>query len=298
VIGMRRIVCPVDLTPFSRRALEHAAVLARWYEAELVAFHVTPLLPTILGFPPGSSPRGLEPSEAELVCRELRQFVAHATAGLPRVEVAVRVGEPASEILQYARESAADLVVMGTHGRTGFDRLMLGSVTEKVLHKASCPLLTVPLQAPRHRERPLFAHVLCAVDFSPVSERAAAYALSLSQEAEGRLTLLHVVESLPSETLVALPQLDPASYLERKSIEARARLEKLVPEEARHWCQPSSRTTCGKPYREILRIAEEEQADIVVLGVHGHGALDRTLFGSTTQRVVRHAACPVLTIRS
>ena len=295
MIRMDRILCPVDLAPFSRRALEHAALLARWYEAELHALYVSPLLPTLLGFPSGL-PRGLDAAQAEEVERELARFAAGAANGQP-VRSVLRSGEPTTEILQYAGEVRADLLVVGTHGRTGFDRLMLGSVAEKVLHKAACPVLTVPRKALERGERPLFGRILCAVDFSEASERGAAYALSLSQEAEGELSLLHVVEAPPNETFSAFPELDPARYTQRVAARARARLEGLIPDEARHWCRAAPQLRCGKPYREILRVAELEQADMIVLGVHGHGSVDRLLFGSTAERVVRQAVCPVLTIR-
>jgi nucleotide-binding universal stress UspA family protein len=296
VIGMHRILCPVDLTPFSRRALEHAAVLARWYEAELHALFVVPLLPTVLGFPAGTLPHGVDTNVGGALCAELTRF-AKAAAGWVAVQPALRTGEPTAEILQYAGELEPDLLVIGTHGRTGFDRLMLGSVAEKVLHKAGCPVLTVPRRAPEHAELPLFRTIVCGVDFSDVSQRAVAHALSLSQEAGGRLMLLHVVEQPPSETFAAFPQLDPARYGEQVAASARTRLELMVPDDARNWCRPEPRLGCGKPYREILRVAEQEQADLIVMGVHGHGAVDRLVFGSTTERVVRRAPCPLLTIR-
>jgi nucleotide-binding universal stress UspA family protein len=295
VIRLDRILCPVDLAPFSRRALEQAALLARLHEAELFALYVAPLPSAPLGFLP-DVPRGLDASQAEHVERELLRFTASGAGGMTLRSV-VRSGEPSAEILQYAGEIAADLIVMGTHGRTGFDRLMLGSVAEKVLHKAACPVLTVPRQALERGERTAFARIVCGVDFSKASDRAAAYALALSQEAEGELLLLHVVEPPPAETFDAFPQLDPASYSERVAAGAQRRLESLISDESRNWCRSTPLLGCGKAYREILRVAEQERADLVVLGVHGHGAVDRLLFGSTTERVVRQSGCPVLTIR-
>jgi nucleotide-binding universal stress UspA family protein len=124
------------------------------------------------------------------------------------------------------------------------------------------------------------------------------YALSLAQEANGRLTLLHVMDWLPKSEYDAYPQFDSAGFRRFVSAEARRKLELLVPEEARNWCEPDLRLTCGKAYREILRVAGEEHADLIVLGVHGFGTVDRLIFGSTTQHVVRQAACPVLTTRA
>jgi nucleotide-binding universal stress UspA family protein len=297
VIRFRQILCPVDFSPFSRRALDHAAVLARWHEAELTVLHVSPLLPTMLGLEPAVSAATLAPFDRETLGRDLLEFVGETAKTKPVPQLLIRSGPAAATILDYATETKADLVVLGTHGRTGFERFMLGSVTEKVVRKAACPVLTVPPRAADGPERPVFARILCAVDFSEASNRAAQYALSLAQEAKGRLTMLHVVEWLPDESFAKYPSFDVDHYRRSLLTDARARVEELVPEEARNWCEPDTRVVCGKPYQEILRIAHNDAADLIVLGVHGRGPIDRMLFGSTTQHVVRQAACPVLTIR-
>jgi nucleotide-binding universal stress UspA family protein len=295
VIQIRHILCPVDLSAFSERALVHAGVLARWYEAELVAVHVIPHLPTIYGLPGLVAIPSVAP-DAEAVRAEVERFVRTALAPLA-VEIVVRTGAPAQQILMQAAEARADLLVMGTHGRSGFERLMLGSVTEKVLREAACPVLTVPRGAEAHQETALFKRILCGVDFSKASELAATHALSLAQEANGSLTLLYVAEPAPEEALFRHERLRASERQQRVFAEARSRLEKLVPEEARDWCEVDLRLACGKAHREILRIATEEHADLVVLGMHGHDVFDEMVFGSTTQHVARRAPCPLLTVR-
>jgi nucleotide-binding universal stress UspA family protein len=297
VIRIRQILCPVDFSPFARRALDHAAVLARWYEAELTVLHVSPLMPTLFGMEPAVSAATLAPFDREALGRELVTFVGETMNATPRPQLLVRSGPAAATVLGYAAENGTDLIVLGTHGRTGFERFMLGSVTEKVVRKATCPVLTVPRGASESPERPLFARILCGVDFSPASDRAAQYALSLAQEAKSRLTLLHVVEWLPDASFAKYPGFDADHFRKSLLTDARARAEALVPEEARAWCEVETRVVCGKPYEEILRIAHNDAADLVVLGVHGHGPVDRVLFGSTAQQVVRQSPCPVLTIR-
>ena len=294
---IERILCPVDFSPVSKRALEHAAVLAQWYESRIVALHVTPLMPTILGFPPAVDMASSEPVSSEAVLRELTSFVDEAVAA-PTAEKVLRSGHPPTEIVKYAGECGADLIVLGTHGRGGFEHLVLGSTTEKVLRKAHCPVLTVPAHDESRPGRPVFERILCGADFSDASNHAVQSALSLAQEANGRLTLLHVMDWMPKTEYDSYPQFDGAAYRRFVSAEARRRLEALVPEEARNWCEPDLRLTCGKPYREILKVAAEEESDLIVLGVHGFGPMDRLLFGSTTQHVVRQATCPVLTTRA
>lgn len=299
MITIRRILCPCDFSEFSARALRHAAALAKWYEASLTCLHVYPWapvpptkLPTVTGLP------RLTPEIRETVLGELRSFVEPArAAGIP-VEVAVAEGEPVHEIVGQANR--ADLVVLGTHGRGGFERLMLGSVAEKVLRKSPCPVLTVPRQAPGEapREAPAFRHILCPLDFSGASLRALEYALSLAKEADARLTLLHVIESLPEEEPPENLRFDVLGYRDYLRRAAGDRLLGLIPEGAREWCRPEVVVAPGKAYRGILNTAAARHADLIVMGVAGHGTLDSLLFGSTTQYVVRAAACPVLSIRA
>jgi nucleotide-binding universal stress UspA family protein len=174
---------------------------------------------------------------------------------------------------------------------------VLGSVTEKVLRKAHCPVLTVPPHAEGQPERPVFERILCGVDFSETGHRALDHALSLAQEANGRLTLLHVLDWVPEKDLARYPQFDAAGYRRDMMRDVRERLDALVPEDARNWCDPEVRIACGKPYQAILRAAGEDASDLLVLGVHGARPVDRMLFGSTAQHVVRQAGCPVLTVR-
>ena len=294
MLHIRKVVCPVDFSSVSKRALDHAAVIARWYEAELIVLHVTPLMPTILGF---ASAVDTAAADAEAVIPELTGFVAEAETMVSATQTVVRSGSPAVEILRYAAEAECDLLVLGTHGRTGFERFMVGSVTEKILRKATCPVLSVPPHCEGQPERPIFGRILCGADFSEASDRAAEFALALAQEAKGRLTLLHIVDWMPDKNFAKYPEFDAAAYRQVIMREARRQLEELVPAEARNWCEPDLRIACGKPYREILRVAAEDQSDLIVLGAQGLGPIDRMLFGSTTEHVVRQAPCPVLTIR-
>jgi nucleotide-binding universal stress UspA family protein len=297
VIQIRRILCPVDFSEFSRRALDHAIALSRWYEAELTILHVSPLMPTIFGLEPAPSEAMLAPFDREAVGRELAAFVGSTPQLRPAPQLRVLEGPAVGTILAVAAEAGADLIVLGTHGRAGFERFMLGSVTEKVVRRAPCPVLTVPRRAEGAPERALFGRILCGVDFSDASRRAVDYGLSLAQEAKAHVTLLHVVEWLPDESFSKYPQFDVDHYRRTLMTEARAKLEELVPEDARNWCDPDTRLVSGKPYQEILRVAGQEHSDLIVLGVQGRGPVDRMLFGSTVQAIVRQAACPVLTIR-
>ena len=195
----------------------------------------------------------------------------------------------------HARTLPADLIVIGTHGQSGFERLVLGSVTEKVLRKAVCPVMTVPPHAADASPLP-FTHALCAVDFSDSSIAALQFAFSLAQESNARLTLLHVFE-WPSDEASARRVLETSEYHRQWETETQQKLEGLIPAEVRNWCTPASKLAFGKAYQQILQLAANEQVDLIVMGVRGRNPVDLMLFGSTTNQVVRQAVCPVLTLR-
>jgi nucleotide-binding universal stress UspA family protein len=295
MIGFRRILCPVDFSEFSRHALSHAVALARRYEGRVTLLYVAPLLPSVVTFPMSVDPLTLDAASRQGLWEELREFAGKLRDEVP-MDVALLEGDAARQIVERAREGQADLVVMGTHGRSGFERWMLGSVTEKVLRKAPCPVLTVPRATPA-AEPGEFRRILCPVDFSPSSILGVQHALSLAETTKASLTLLHVVQWLPEEEVRELRHFDVPEfrgYLERNALR---QLNALVPEAARDWCAVRETVVFGKPWPQVLRRAADDSADLIVMGVQGRGAMDLMLFGSTTHHVVREAACPVLTVR-
>lgn len=297
MISIQRILLPTDFSEGAAHALIQAVPLAHWYEACLTILHVSSLEAATAGFPPMINPITLKPLSHERLIEELQRFALPASRAGVHVEFSTREGPAAGEILEQARSSAADLIVMGTHGRSGFERLMLGSVTEKVLHKAPCPVMTVaPMAAgaPPHSPTDL-RHIVCPLDFSQASHEALRYALALAERSRARLTVLHVIEWTEAE----LRHSHGASPDHRRYVqeEARRQLHDAVPHDARDWCRIEERVLAGSPWKRILALATEEVPDLVVLGAHGHNALERFVFGSTTNQVVRQAPCPILSVR-
>jgi len=306
MITIDRILCPIDFSDCSRRALDHATAIAHWYDATVTLLHVcTDDPPAAYGLrtpvPPTPGPGG---ADRDALLSAMRTFAeAEVGAQVPlRYEVAE--GHTAAEILALSMSWPSDLLVMGTHGRSGFERLLLGSVTEKVLRRAVCPVLTVPRDLADVVPAPpvLFKHILCAVDFSDCSIHALTYAMSLAQEAGARLTVAHVVELSPDlspgahETIAGGPR-STQEFVAEAEAARRARLDDLVPEAVRACCTVDVVTTAGKPYRELLHVATARKSDLIVIGIHGRGATDRLFFGSTAQPVVRQAPYPGPTVR-
>jgi nucleotide-binding universal stress UspA family protein len=302
MIDIQRILCPIDFSDFSRRALDHAVAMARWYKATITAMHVdTPIEIVGLPAPMVGVPAAWKFSDRAELLTSLQRFVAAESAPGISIETVVREGPAVTGILEQAAATRADLIVMGTHGTSGFERLVLGSVTEKVLRKARCPVLTVPRALPDAVPAGpvVFKQIVCAVDFSDCSLAALKYALSLAQEADAQLTVVHVLTSqLVPDAVLADQHLSVLAYQRRREDEAQRRIDEAVPATATAYCRVESTIVRGKPWREIIGIATAQQSDLIVLGVHGRAAVDLMFFGSTAHQVVRHAPCPVLTLRN
>jgi nucleotide-binding universal stress UspA family protein len=298
MVDIREILCPIDFSEASRHSLEHAVVIAKWYSSRIAALHVlhVPLFPQppIFGAAFAAEPTPAVSNYQEWR-EELRAWLEPAHQAGIKTEVRVDEGNTARRILEHARSHPADLIVMGTHGLGGFERFMLGSVTEKVLRKATCPVMTVPPAVETTAKVP-YMRLLCPVDFSESSLAALRLAFSLAKEADARLTILHIFDWPPDDELL-VERFDAPEFRRVVEEQARGRLEALVTDDVRVWCKPSTKVAYGKPYREILDVAEKEKTDLIVIGVRGRNPLDLTLFGSTANHVVRRALCPVLTLR-
>ena len=171
MIQFKRVLCPVDFSEFSRHALDEAIAIAHLYDGCVTALHVFPVAIPADPFAglPEFQPFTLTDQHRSHILRQLSTFATAEGAEARRITVALREGvDIHAEILEAADQMKPDLIVMGTHGRSGFQHLMLGSVAEKVLHKARCPVLTVPRKAPDAVPAgPVpFARILCGIDFS------------------------------------------------------------------------------------------------------------------------------------
>jgi nucleotide-binding universal stress UspA family protein len=303
VITVNKILCAVDLSDYSHRALEYAVAMGAYYDATVTALHVCSVAPVVTPTPfglEGMQVISLPAVDREAIAAAVRRFAAQVPA-MSAVDVRVTDGlKVADEVLAQADLLAADIIVVGSHGRSGFERLLLGSTADRILRKSRRPVLVVPPRAGEGHGPPVvpFKRILCPVDFADSSSRALEYALQLAEEADAHLTLLHALE-LPPDLHELLPLTVDVPGLRSTAAAARhTRLEALVPQGARSYCTIDIRVVEGKAYRQILNLASETAADLIVMGVHGRGAVDVAVFGSNTQSVLRGAVCAVLTVRT
>lgn len=291
--AISRVLCPVDFSDHSARVAAHAVAIARWYDARVTLLHIwvnqasIELPPLVLG----------ETERTELL-DELRHL-AEPHHGVPFDFLVREASDVHQEILNQAETLSADLLVVGSHGRSGIGRLLLGSITEKLLRKATCPVMIVPHHAADVAvdRPPRFERILCPVDFSDSSLRAVTTAMELAQESNATLTLMHAIE-IPPELSEYMPPSDVSLEAIRAAAVAASltRLRDLVPDSVRTFCTVETTVVEGAAYRHILAVAAERQTDLIVMGVHGRGAIDLLVFGSNTARVTRAATCPVLVV--
>lgn len=297
-----RILVPTDFSGFSTRALRHALGLARRFNSRLKVVHVIQAAYPVGEAMQAGAPWNLFDEARSAAEVDLRAFMASAREAGIEYEMEIREGSSWREILASAREMNADLVVMGTHGRTGAERFLLGSVAEKLVHRLSCPVMTVRHEEGRVWETPgLVRRILCATDFSDNSDRAFQLALALSASLGARVTLLHAMEHLPdlgaARYRMVVPDVEPLlKEIERATAE---RLAKTVDTLRNGFVDVdvTARLGAGRAYKEIIRAADDEKADLIVIGAQGHGVVEHLLSGSNAQHVIRGANCAVLTVR-
>jgi len=285
-ISLKNVLLSTDFSTASDAALPYAVEVAKQFEAKLYVVHVVfPELYEALPEEAGQSAMVQAKQHAE---RRMQQLLSSSPfAGVPH-EGIVRAGEIWDELAGIIQERHIDLVATGTHGRRGAKKMLLGSIAEEIFRLSPIPVLTVGPAVSVSFSHELRS-ILHPTDFSAHSWQAAEYALSLAKEFQSCLTWLHVVQQ---------PGPDPLNRTRLRNFFGE-RLRELVPAEASNWCQPEYRVEFGDPVENIVRIAGQSKADLIVMGVWGADALARatTHAGNVAYRVVAESTAPVLTFR-
>lgn len=296
-VNFQRILCATDLSDFSNSAVIQAIGMAKEFGSTLFICHVIDLpLVTMHGaafvYP--------EEQIEEMKTSAMEQIKGLVAGSELNWEPVVETGPVSSTLCRLAAENRADLAIVSTHGRTGLKRLFLGSVTERLLRTIASPLLVVtpPEKAGRTVKQFKgfgFKQIMVGCDFSADSGRAVEYGFSLAQEFEAVIHLVHVVEPFIYRDTM-LPDSTKTEALSEVTTGCRKRLEDLVPEDAHNWCKVEIACEAGKSFQALKTYADAHQIDLIVLGVRGHSLVETMLLGSTTDRVIRGVACPVLSV--
>jgi nucleotide-binding universal stress UspA family protein len=277
MINIKRILCPTDLSQYSENAVRYALALSRAHDAELILLHCTESL------------NGKE----ELLDAVLQNIDSPGSHCRLVVGPADHVDEA---IMTEAQVERADLIVMRSRRRP-HRAALLGSTAESVCRRAPCPVLVMHSDEREFVSEDLnvdLKRVLVAYDFSDYSELALQYGLSIAQEHQAELHLLHVLppRSVNEPEIAWYPVQGESAYHT-----AARRLQRVVPAEVHLWSDVKTVVSEGNPYREILTYAEKNDIDLISVGAHGAGFGMRALFGSNVDRVLRQSPCPVLVAR-
>jgi nucleotide-binding universal stress UspA family protein len=289
---IKRILVPVDFSPPSTLAVNHGAALARQFKATLSLLHVIESHAAWLHTRPGESEK-VEAQRKDEADRMLRLLVSSEDRDHLDVKFIVRSGHAENVIQAVANEERADVVVLGTHGRGVFSRLFIGSITQALLRKLGVPVLTVCHVS----HQPEFRRILFATDFGPGSDRAFRTAMDFASETGAALTVAHTMDRRPAMTYET-PEVHELFDEQRAEDlkQAHERFAGLKEEGARRQMSIACVLEEGDAAETLARIANETEADFIVLGLRNKGAVARALLGSTAEQVIRAAHVPVLSV--
>ncbi len=279
----KSILCPTDFSEPATLALHYGKQLADCFDARLVVLYADPFTP-----PPYFTSGQVEDLAKTIerfkgaALEYLSRYISEHLGGSGKVDRMVAESEALPAILLAAEEKKADMIVMGTHGRSGINRLMLGSVTEKILHETGRPVLTVRDKTGRTELAKISIHqVLCPVNYTEVAVSALEHAVEMSKCFEAELLVLHVVESQSTDI---------------KDEDEHNRLCAWIPDGIRARCSLKEIVRRGDAAEQIIEVSSSSRCDMIVVGAQHRRFHDTTVIGTTTLRVTRHAPCPVLTV--
>ncbi len=322
-IEPKKIMCAIDFSDFSNIILAHGKSLASQFGSTLSLCHI--VTGSLMVSSLGHSYIHYTDIETDRIDSAKKKLVKMSEQLDFECEIIVSSGHVADEINHIAQENNFDMVIAATHGGSGIKRFLVGSVTDRLVKILQCPLLVLYTKE-KHQASPIdetikFKRILVGCDFSPDSKLAFDYALSLAQEFQTQLYLAHVIR--PTEQI----QLTESDYIKTQGSDyinwtrseyldiqqitkddnlsdktdlfsrLEERLSNMVTEDSKNWCTPITTLLEGQPYKELIAYALQKEMDMIVVGVHGHSLLERFMVGSTAERVISQASCPVLVVR-
>ena len=300
MIQIKRILFPTDFSEHANQVLKYAVHLAQKFDAELYLLHAIVMYEDDPNNPDHRFPdlSGSVVQIRQIAQDRLDNSYAEYSSLPVRVFKETRRGISVyQEIISFAEEKEIDLIVIGTHGRSGLSHLLLGSVAEKVVRYAPCPVLTIGRQTV---ERPVsleVKNILVPVDFSTYSAEALKYAVAVGETYAARLHLLYVVEEPTYPAFYASGTISALEIMRDLPARAKRAITKFLKDNAPTDLKVVRDVREGKPENEIIHYTAENAIDLIVMATHGLSGLDRFILGSTTERVIRKATCPVLSVK-
>lgn len=286
------VLIPTDGSEHANLAAEHALELARAFDATVHVLGVVDIRDAAGPFDAGGVNQAFVES-LESQAEEHVDAVETLATDTDSIETAVRRGQPADAIVDYAAEIDCDMIVMGTHGRTGIHRYVAGSVTERVVRLADAPVFTAR-KSDVGPEPGAYDEILVPTDGSAPAAAAVDHGIALATRFDARI---HAVSIIDVGDLASRPNLTPPTELLESLREERTEATEEIATAAREaGLETVTAVTEGIPARDLLEYAENNGIDLATMGTHGRTGLNRYLLGSTTERLIRHAGMPVLAV--
>jgi nucleotide-binding universal stress UspA family protein len=296
-INIKKILCTTDLSELSNISLSAGVALAKEFNAKLYVCHIIDLTVQAAYGDVVLAPLELQHQTTEYAFDHISTFIGDQDIDW---EPLVTTGHPSDEIARLVSENHIDLAVVATHGRSGIKRLVLGSVTERLMRILPCPLLIVRSLENDDTAIQQFTlkikKILVGCDFSPYSELAFQYGLSLAQEFESEVHLVHVIETPAYKGMMKHSVGQGEEFEKILHAQVQEKLSKMIPKESFAWCKPKIILLDGHPNEEIIKHALLNHIDLIVLGIRGRNLIEALFTGSTTDRVLRQSPCPVLSV--
>jgi len=300
MLKLKKILLPTDFSRCAEQALSHTVFLAEKYNAEIHLLHVLTLFedqPILVNDEIAETEEMIRKLE-DVVEKQLNKVVNyHDSDDLSIITTKKRGMSAAPVILEYASDEDIDLIVMGTHGRRGLGHLLLGSATEEVVRMAKCPVFSV-----RESEKPksleAINKVLVPVDFSDHSKSALAYAAEIASSYRAQLQLLHIIEETTHPAYSLSGKSSKIDLVPGIEEDYRKKIRQMIQETGISPEGTEIIINSGQAALEIIKFADENLSDLIVIATHGLTGIERFLLGSVTEKVVRVAPCPVFTIKA
>ena len=300
MLQLQKILFPTDFSRCAEQALAHAVFLAEKYDAEIHVLHVVTLFkdqPGILSNEITETEETIRKFE-DIAEKQLNKVVdSKGSDDMKIITVTKREVSAAPAILEYVSDNDIDLIVMGTHGRRGLGHLLLGSAAEEVVRLAACPVFTIrELKEPK----PVMQvnNILVPVDFSNYSGKALAYASEIAQSYKAQLQVLHIIEETMHPAFSVTGKSSIFDLVPGIKDDSRKRAEKMIKEFVLDKVKSKVFIQGGRAASDIIKFANENSTDLIVIATHGLTGLEHMLMGSVTEKVVRMAHCPVFTVKA
>lgn len=284
-LTLDKILVATDFTPESGKALDYARAFAHQFASRLTLAHIVDLsvASPYPGAVVGLSLDQMRHDSAENLEREVNNL---GIEGITAQGKTLEAHNPAAAIVDLSENLDADLVIVGTHNRQGLSKLILGSCSEKVIHSARCPVLTIGPKVNPHPVDVAFRTIVFATDLKHDAVEKAAVALAFAKDSIANVHICHIIEN----------HMESFADAFRQHTHAECALAKLIPDASYNWCNPKPSVLFGNVDQEILKVARNTEADLIVLGAHRSSKWLNRFWDGVVEDVVRQATCPVLTV--